>query len=277
MGTRRLGFALVAALVISIVITTAFYLNMKGHQPSSQTKHVIAASGALQQGTALTAENLTEVDWPVSVSMQGLIEKKEDAVGRVLIYAVDAKEPLLKHDLAAGGSYGLAAKIPDGMRAISVKTNEVSDVAGFIFPGSHVDIMVTLRMDNGGVATRTVLQNIQVLAAGPKTEPDPNGKAENVSVVTLLVTPDESEKLALAQNQSQGSIHFALRNGGDTATPNTSPVDLADLTGVEKKVAKPEMRGRRHVAPKEASAPTVSVETVSGGKVSVNTFPAGHE
>jgi pilus assembly protein CpaB len=277
MGTRRLGFALVAALVISIVITTAFYLNMKGHQPSSQTKHVIAPSSALPQGTPLTADNLTEVDWPLNVPMQGLIEKKEDAVGRVLIYGVDAKEPLLKHDLAASGSYGLAAKITDGMRAISVKTNEVSDVAGFIFPGSHVDILVTLRTDNGGVVTRTVLKNVQVLAAGPKMEPDPNGKAENVNVVTLLVTPQESEKLALAQNQSQGSIHFALRNGGDTGTPDTTPVDMGDLTGIEKKVAKPEVRGRRHLAPKEAPAPTFSVETVSGGKVSVSTFPAGHE
>ena len=277
MGTRRLGFALVAALVISLVITSAFYMNMKSHQPSSQTKHVIAASSALQQGTPLTAENLTEVDWPLGIPMQGLIEKKEDAVGRVLIYGIDAKEPLLKHDLAAGGSYGLAAKIPDGMRAISVKTNEVSDVAGFIFPGSHVDIMVTLHGDNGGVVTRTVLQNVQVLAAGPKTEPDPNGKPENVSVVTLLVTPEESEKLALAQNPSQGSIHFALRNGGDTASPSTTPVDMTDLTGAPRKAVQPEVRRKRPVAAKEAPAPSFSVETVSGGKVSVTTFPAGHE
>lgn len=278
MGTRRLGFALVAALVISIVITSAFYLNMKGHQPSSQTKHVIAAAGALQQGTPLTAENLIEVDWPLNVPMPGLVEKKEDAIGRILIYGVDGKEPLLKHDLAAGGSYGLAAKIPDGMRATSVKTNEVSDVAGFIFPGSHVDILVTLRGDNSGFVTRTVLQNVQVLATGTKTDPDPNGKPENVSVVTVLVTPEESAKLALAQNQaqqSQGGIHFVLRNGGDTATPNTPPVDTAELTGTAK--VQPEVRTRRHIALRPAPAPSFSVETVSGGKVSVTTFPAGHE
>lgn len=280
MGTRRLGFALVAALIISLVITSAFYMNMKSHQPNSQTKHVIAASSALQQGTPLTAENLTEVDWPLNVSVQGLIDKKEDAIGRVLIYGVDAKEPLLKHDLAAGGSYGLAAKIPDGMRATSVKTNEVSDVAGFIFPGSHVDILVTLRGENSNFVTRTVLQNVQVLAAGTKTEPDPNGKPENVNVVTLLVTPDESEKLALAQNQaqqSQGGIHFVLRNGGDTATPNTTAVDMADLTGAPRKVVQPEVHVKHRVAPKEAPAPSFSVETISGGKASVTTFPAGHE
>lgn len=279
MGTRRLGLALVAALVISIVITSAFYLNMKSHQPSSQTRHVIATTGALQQGTPLTADNLTEISWPASIPMQGLIEKKEDAIGRVLIYGVDAKEPLLKHDLAAGGSYGLAAKIPDGMRATSVKTNEVSDVAGFIFPGSHVDILVTLRGENSSFVTRTVLQNVQVLATGTRTDPDPNGKPENVSVVTLLVTPEESGKLALAQNQaqqSQGGIHFVLRNGGDTATPNTPPVDMAELAGIPEKV-QPEVRTRRHIAPKAAPAPSVSVETISGGKASVTTFPASQQ
>jgi pilus assembly protein CpaB len=278
MGTRRLGFALVAALAISLVITSAFYMNMKSHQPNSQIKHVIAASSALQQGTPLTADNLTEVDWPLSIPMQGLIDKKEDAIGRVLIYGVDAKEPLLKHDLAAGGSYGLSAKIPDGMRATSVKTNEVSDVAGFIFPGSHVDVLVTLHGDNSSIITRTVLQNVSILATGTKTEPDPNGKPENVSVVTLLVTPEESEKLALAQNQAgQGGIHFALRNGGDTASPNTTPVDMTDLTGAPRKVVQPEVRAKHRVVPKAAPAPSFSVETISGGKASVTTFPAGQQ
>lgn len=280
MGTRRLGFALVAALIISIVITSAFYLNMKSHQPSSQTKHVIAASSALQQGTPLTADNLTEVNWPVNVSVQGLIEKKEDAIGRVLIYAVDAKEPLFKRDLAAGGSYGLAAKIPDGMRATAVKTNEVSDVAGFISPASHVDILITLRGENSSFVTRTVLQNVQVLATGTRTEPDPNGKPETVSVVTLLVTPEESEKLALAQNQAaqnQGTIHFVLRNGGDVATPDTAAVDMAELAGTPRKAAQPEVRGRRRTVSKPAPAPSFTVETVAGGKVSVATFPAGSQ
>lgn len=280
MGTRRLGFALFAALIISMVITSAFYLNMKSHQPTSQTKHVIAASTALQQGTPLSVDNLTEVNWPVNVSVQGLIEKKEDAIGRVLIYGVDAKEPLLKHELAAGGSYGLAARIPDGMRATSVKTNEVSDVAGFMFPGSHVDVMVTLRGENSSFVTRTVLQNVQVLATGTRTEPDPNGKPENVSVVTLLVSPGESESLALAQNQAaqnQGTIHFVLRNGGDTATPDTAPVNTAELAGLRTKAVLPEVRGRHRNAAKAAAAPSISVETVAGGKVSVTTFPAGYQ
>jgi pilus assembly protein CpaB len=280
MGTRRLGLALVAALIISAVITSIFYVKVTRQQAAArpQTKRVVAAAAALQPGVPLTAENLTEISWPVNVSLEGLIEKKEDAVGRILVYALEANAPVLKQDLAPNGSFGLAAKIPSGMRATSVKTNEVMNVAGFIFPGSHVDVLITLRGDNNvaSTTTRTVLQNVQVLATGTKTDPDPNGKPENVSVVTLLVSPEESEKLALAQSQAaqnQGTIHFVLRNGGDTATPETAPVDMAELTGIPRK--QPEAaHTRRAVAVKPPEPATYSVETLVGGKVIVAKFPA---
>jgi pilus assembly protein CpaB len=280
MGTRRLGLALVAAVIISIVITSIFYVKVTREQAAAkpQTRHIVAAATSLQPGTPLTAENLTEINWPANVPMDGLIEKKEEVVGQMLVSAIGANAPILKHDLAPNGSFGLAAKIPDGMRATAVKTNEVSNVAGFIFPGSHVDVLITMRSDNnaGSITTRTVLQNVQVLAAGTKTDPDPNGKPENVGVVTLLVTPEESEKLALAQNQAagnQGTIHFVLRNGGDVAMPDTAPVDLADLTGAPRKAPQATTSARR-AAPK-AQPVTYSVETFSGGKVSVAKFPAG--
>jgi len=278
MGTRRLGIALVAALVISLAVTSVFYVRISHQQSSArpQTKRVVAAASSLQPGTPLTAENLTEINWPLNVPLEGLIEKKEDVIGRVLVLAVDAKEPVLKHDLAPNGSFGLAAKIPNGMRATSVKTNEVMDVAGFLFPGSHVDVLVTFRGDTNGASTvtRTVLQNVQVLATGTKMDPDPNGKPENVSVVTLLVTPEQSQKLALAQaqTQNQGSIHFVLRNGGDTATPETAPVNFAELAGFPSKPVQPDQpRARRVAGPKPQEVYTV--ETMSGGKVTVTSFP----
>lgn len=278
MGTRRLGFALFAALVISIAITSIFYIRVTRAQSSNapSTRRVIAAAVAVQPGVPLTADNLTEINWPTNVPLEGLIEKKEDAIGRVPIYALEAKEPVQKHGLASSGSFGLSAKIPDGMRATSVKTNEVMNIAGFIFPGSHVDVLVTLRGDNNtSGATHTVLQNVQVLATGTKTDPDPNGKPENVSVVTLLVTPEESEKLALAQSQAtqnQGNIHFVLRNGGDAARPNTAPVDMAELAGIPKKVPQPQLHAKR--APPPKAPEDYKVETFSGGKITVARFPA---
>jgi pilus assembly protein CpaB len=277
MGTRRLGLALVAALFISIAVTSFFYIRVTRAQGASQphTKQVIAAAVALTPGVPLTAENLTEVSWPANIASDGLIEKKEDAVGRIPIYQIDAREPLMKRSLASSGSFGLSAKIPDGMRATAVKTNEVMNIAGFIFPGSHVDVLVTLRGEKtSSSTTHTVLQNVQVLATGTKTDPDPNGKPENVSVVTLLVTPEESEKLALAQNQAaqnQGSIHFVLRNGSDSKKPDTAPIDMAELSGIPRTIAKPETHTRRPQAPKLPEMYTV--ETLAGGKTTVAKFP----
>ena len=289
MGTRRLGLALAASLVISIGVTSIFYVRITRTQVSArpQTKRVVGAAVALQPGTPIAAEHLIEIDWPKNAALGGLIEKKEDVAGHVLMYAVAANEPVLRRDLAAGASLGLAAKIPDGMRASAVKTNEVMNVAGFILPGSRVDVLVTLRSESNSTSTtiaRTVLQNVQVLSTGTKMDPDPNGKPENVTVVTLLVTPEESEKLALAQNQ--GTIQFVLRNGGDSVNLETPAVDMADLTGVQKMPPpQPEMAHPKRVAAvvKPPDAAVVKppdayvVETVANGKVTIATFQVNPE
>jgi pilus assembly protein CpaB len=275
MGTRRLGFALVAALVISLGITSVFYARITRTQASARpkTKRIIAAAVALQPGTPITAENLTQIDWPVNVPLEGLIEKKEDVTGHVLMYAVAVQQPVLQRDLASSASLGLSAKIPDGMRATAVKTNEVTNIAGFIFPGSHVDVLVTLKPDNNASSTetRTVLQNVLVLSTGTKIDPDPNGKPENVNVITLLVTPEQSEKVALAQNQ--GTIHFVLRNGGDAASPDVRPVDFAELAGIAKKPLEPEMKHVKQVAASVKPLAVYTVETLVNGKTTIAKFP----
>src|SRR6266581_3643859 len=279
MGTRRLGFALLAALVISLSISSVFYVRITRTQASTRpnTKRVVAAAVALQQGAPITAENLTEINWPVNVPLEGLIEKKQDAAGHVLMYAGAANEPVLQRDLAASASLGLAAKIPDGMRATAVKTNEVTNIAGFIFPGSHVDVLVTLRTENTteSTETHTVLQNVQVLSTGTKMDPDPNGKPENVNVVTLLVSPEQSEKLALAQNQ--GTIHFVLRNGGDSANTDVPAVDMAELTGIAKKPAQPEMKHLKQVGAVVKLPDVYTVETLVNGKTTISKFPVKPE
>src|SRR6266436_1323539 len=279
MGTRRLGFALVAALVISLGIASVFYARITRTQASARpkTKRVIAAAVALQPGAPAIAENLTEIDWPVNVPLEGLIEKKEDVTGHVLMYAVAAQQPVLRRDLASSTSLGLSAKIPDGMRATAVKTNEVMNIAGFIFPGSHVDVLVTFKTENNSASTetRTVLQNVQVLSTGTKMDPDPNGKPENVNVVTLLVSTEQSEKLALAQHQ--GTIHFVLRNGGDSASPDVPPVDMAGLAGIEKKAPQSEVKHVEQAAAAVKAPDVYTVETLVNGKTTIAKFPAIQE
>ncbi len=262
------------ALVISVAITSLFYIRISRQQKANRpkTRKIMGAAVALQPGTPITAENLVEIEWPEVVPLEGAIGKKEDAVGRVPLYPVGAKEPLLQRDLASSSSsLGLAAKIPDGMRATAVKTNEVNNVAGFLFPGCRVDVLVTLHGESNSMVTRTVLQNVQVLSAGKRMEPDPEGKPENVNVITLLVTPEESQKLVLAQNQ--GSIQFVLRNGGDSAQPNTPPASLADLSGTPAKPAAAPEAGR--ATPRRAAvraSKVYTVETIAGGKTTVTKF-----
>jgi pilus assembly protein CpaB len=274
MDTRRLGFALMVALVISIAITSVFYSRISRQQAANRpkTKKIISAAADLQPGTPLTAENLGEIDWPETVPLEGMITKREDAVGRVLFYSIGANEPLRERDLAgASSSLGLAAKIPNGMRATAIKVNEVNNIAGFLFPGAKVDVLVTLRGENNSNTTRTVLQNVQILSAGNKIEPDPQGKPENVGVVTMLVTPEESEKLALAQNL--GPIQFVLRNGGDSVKQNPAPVDVAQLSGAPAKVAQP--ANRAHAVRNQSTV--YVVETVAGGKTTVSKFQSRAE
>src|SRR5690349_7963542 len=116
MRTRRLGLALAAALVISVIVTSFFYVRITRAQTSGRpiTKRVVAAAVQLQPGTPVSADQLTEISWPDDVPLDGLIEKKEEIVGHALTSAVAAHQPVLRRDLAAGSSLGLAARIPDG-------------------------------------------------------------------------------------------------------------------------------------------------------------------
>ena len=130
-------------------------------------------------GTPLAPQNLKIVDWPASIPLTGAFSTPEQVIGRSLIYPVSANQPLVESELAAPGSgFGLSVKIPDGMRAISIRSNDVVGVAGFLYPGSHVDVLLTFRPDNASAPlTQTILQDVNVLTAGQTLEPDPKGKA----------------------------------------------------------------------------------------------------
>ena len=105
----------------------------------------------------------------------GAFTKLEEVIGRSVIYPIDEHQPILEHDVAlAGSGIGLTVKIPEGMRAVSVRSNDVIGVAGFLYPGSHVDVLVTSKVENSpSPLTQTILPNVEVLTAGQKIEPIP--------------------------------------------------------------------------------------------------------
>ena len=220
------------ALLVSVVVTFFLYTRVKRQfARATQPIKIVVTSKALEPGKPLTAEDLTLADWPVNVALSGAVNKPENVLGRIVLYPIASGEPIREQLLAApGASVGLTAKIPDGMRAVAIQTNEVNNVSGFLFPGCHVDALVTFRPENGqDSVTATVLQNVEVLSTGEKLEPDPSGKPQNVKQVTVLLGPDDAEKLVLAANQ--GTVQFVLRNGSDRDQTERSPVALEELKG----------------------------------------------
>jgi pilus assembly protein CpaB len=204
------------------------------------------------------------------VPLTGGFKAPEQLVGRVVLYPLAPGEPILERQLSLpGAGGGITVKIPDGMRAISLRTDEVVGVAGFLLPGTHVDVLVTLHIATSpDPITSTVLQDAEILATGQKTEPDPEGKPTTATVVTLLVKPEDAERVVLAS--TQGTVHFVLRNGVDRESYNGPPVLLSQLSGL----APAEAPERIAIAPRpRANEPKpYSVETFLGGKVRTDSF-----
>lgn len=274
MDLRRLALALLVALTISAGATYLLYNRIRAQRAAAPaTMRVVAAATPLPAGTPLTQENVKVIDWPAKLVMAGSFSAREQVVGRSLIYPITDNQPVLESDLAAPGSgFGLSVKIPDGMRAISVHSNDVVGVAGFLYPGSHVDVLLTYKPDTSATPVlETILKNVTVLTAGQTFEPDPKGKPEPVNVVTLLLNPQDAEKMALASQQ--GTIQFLLRNGADQNLPDTRPVSTSQLI-----VDTPSSTPRPHAPTVVKQRPTLKpidvyvVETIAGDKHTVEKF-----
>jgi len=272
MIARRILIALLVALFVSGLFT--FWLSRrfgKSHPASAQLQYVVPLKD-LDAGEMLKAEDVQAIAWPSANALPGALTRPEDVVGRAVLYRLASGQPILDRQLSAVGvGVGLSAKIPDGMRAISLKSDQVVGVAGFLLPGTHIDVLVTFKNPASVEAeTSTVLQDAEILAAGQKTQPDPGGKPTTVDVVTILVTPQDAEKVVLAS--TQGTVHFVLRNGddhgkSDAKPPQMSALGFAPLAGA---VAAP-ARDRKTAEPSKKPE-TYNVQIMRGNKQTVETF-----
>ena len=183
-------------------------------------------------GSLITKDDVKLVSWPARAVVPGAHATTDAVTNRGLIVAVGENEPITETKLAAPGTgAGLPPTIPEGMRAISLKVNEVIGVAGFVVPGTRVDVLVVLRRGEDSLS-RVVMNNIQVLASGTRydqAKAQQEGQPIPTTVVTLLVTPEDAERLTLAT--SEGSIALVLRNPLDTEPVKTPGARLAALTG----------------------------------------------
>ena len=277
MARKRIYTVLLLAITVGAVFAAGTYRYVQAmpeKTKSTPTTKVVVAASDLSLGAALRAEDLRTIDWPSAAVPPGVFTKPDELVGRGLIQPVTQSEPFLPGKLApVGAGAGLPPIIPEGMRALSVRVNDVIGVAGYVLPGTKVDVLVTVSPTNqsGDMTSKVILTNVQVLAAGTRIERDvEKDKPISVSVVTLLVDPLQAEALTLAS--TEGKIQLALRNPLDQTMPPTPGIKPAVLLG--QSAAAPARRTGpvarlAAAAPKPtpvAAAPLPTVEIIRGDK-----------
>jgi pilus assembly protein CpaB len=278
MARRRIFTVFVLAITAggALALGTYNYVQQMptAHAAAIPTKPVVVAAADLQIGAELRREDLRIIDWPANGAPKETFGTIDELVGRGLIMPVIENEPVMPMKLApkeAGA--GLPPVIPAGLRAVSVRVNEVIGVAGYVLPGTRVDVLATMSptRDQVDVTSKVVLTDVQVLAAGTKIEQSADGgKPMPVSVVTLLVNPGEAERLTLAT--TEGKIQLALRNPLDREAPSTTGIKPAALLGTPAPVRQQARGGRRPAAvtpppPAPATGPDLpSVEIIRGDK-----------
>ncbi len=275
---RRLLTIFCIAFVIAGICSWAVYrmvgAKVAANKPAP-TAHVVQAARDIPLGTVLTPADLTTISIS-GEAPKGAILKMDDAVGRGAISEIYQGEIIMESRLAGSGAGGgLAPTIPKGMRACAVKVDEVVGVAGFVIPGSRVDVLASGTPPNSTSAsqeTQTLLQNIQVLSAGTDIQKDATGKPQQVQVVNLLVTPEQAETLSLAANQLK--IQLVLRNPLDTEMAKVPPAAMTNI--FSSGAPPPPPKGPRRAAggsPKPAPQ-TYSIIVSNGSKTTEEKFAA---
>jgi pilus assembly protein CpaB len=273
-----LGVATVVALLASFGVYQAIR-SIPERRVEIATKFAVVAAAELPVGTLLTRDSVKLVAWPAQTPLQGGFSNVDEVVNRGLIATVVENEPLSESKLAAkDAGAGLPPSITPGMRAISVKVNEVIGVAGFVVPGTRVDVVTIISgQSRDDTISRVVVSNVQVLSAGTRYDQEAakkEGQAIRSTVVTLMVSPVDAERVALAQ--AEGQLMLTLRNPLDVEPSDTQGARKSALfAGTAPAPAPAPARGpARRAAPAPAPAPPVvpvvstrySVETIRAAK-----------
>jgi pilus assembly protein CpaB len=272
---------LLVAVVTAGIASWAVYraLLQQPERPQERPDQaVVVATRPMGIGTALTANDLKVVSWPARSPLHGALSDVKQAINRGLLTGVLENEPITTNKLAsAEAGTGLSPAVPIGMRAMSVKVNDVIGVAGFVVPGTRVDVVVTIRRSADSM-TRTAASNVQVLTAGTRqdqSKPEGDNKNANAStVVTLMVSPRDAERIALAQ--SEGEIMLMLRNPLDNETTVTPGVRTGSLLGTDETPApvaakppvprRPQTMAAAAAAQKPEEPPKKTVEAIRAAK-----------
>ncbi len=270
---RRPGNILLMAIVIGALTSAIVYRYLRSQQAAIEaarsasttaTVDVIVASATIPIGSRIEVNQLKTVRWPADAEPEGTFHAAEQVVGSIARTTVEKNEPLIQSQLVNQQAGLLPLLITDGMRGMSVKVDSVTGVSGFITPNSRVDVLVSGTPEGQGEQmSKVVLQNIRVLATGTSIEHLDNKPVE-VPTVTLLVSPQDAEKLTLATRQEP--VRLALRNYRDEDPVPTSGVTVRALFGRERQPAPPPAAAAV-VAKRHEPSPRYSVEVILGEKL----------
>lgn len=276
MNRSRLMLIGFVALALGAFVSLTVYRNLQSRTTVDNRPgvDVVIATGNLQVGAKVEDKDVKVVRMPAGDLPPHIYQKTASVVGRGVVLPISQGEFVLPSKLAAeNGGTGLPSLIPPGMRAVSVRVNDTTAVAGFVLPGTRVDVLLT--GNPGGTAeqqTTTVLENVAVIATGQKLERNSTGDPQMAPVITLLVSPDDAQKLTLAS--TQGHIQLALRNPLDTKQEDLAAVRSGALyKNVSAPApATPQPRPKRAtVAPPPAPA-VYEIEVIRGEKKDVTKF-----
>ncbi|HEX8188047.1 MAG TPA: Flp pilus assembly protein CpaB [Pyrinomonadaceae bacterium] len=244
MRNKRLLFVLGSAVVFGLLAAVSVSRYLSDAQASSRNlNNVVVAKVDIPLGTKIEAEQLSTVQFPADAVPEGAFNDAQKLVGRVAVVSVAARESVTDFKLAPEGSQGgISAVIPAGYRAMTVKVDDVIGVAGFLQPGTMVDVLTVIDPPGNNISSnpisKIVLQNVKVLASGQNLDkPKDEREADAVKAVTLQVTPDQAEKLALAS--TEGKLRLMLRNMIDQDDEQTQGADKRSLLGGERATVPP--------------------------------------
>jgi pilus assembly protein CpaB len=259
MRNKRFFFVLGGALVFGLLAAVSVSRYLSSAQAYTKNLNSIAvAKVAIPLGTKIIPEQLMMVQFPKDSTPDGAFSSPDKLAGRVAVTNIGAREPITEARLAPEGSAGgLSAAIPEGYRAMTVKVDDVVGISGFIMPGTNVDVVVVIDPEekiNQDPISKIVLQNIRVLANGQNIDrPEDQREANSVKAVTLQVTPEQAEKLALAS--AEGKLQLVMRNSTDQGDEQTLGINKRSLLTGERAVPAPEPGSLKSEQPTPRPAP----------------------
>lgn len=300
MRNKRFFIVLVGALIFGVLAAVSVSKYLSSAQAYTKNLNKVAvAKVPIPIGSKIIPEQIMVVQFPKESTPDGAFDTPEKLAGRVAVVNIAAREPITEARLAPEGTAaGLSAVIPEGYRAMTVKVDDAAGISGFIQPGALVDVVVVIDPREGSgmqdPISKIVLQNIKVLANGQNIDkPKDEREANSVKAVTLQVTPEQAEKLALASNE--GKLQLVMRNQIDQGDEQTQGVNKRSLLTGESAIKAPEPGSLKSEQPKQEARPAVrrsapvakpaeapaapqstpraSVEMIEGGKKRSVDFP----